>query len=127
MKSAPKVILAVVVALAAIAILYRGLTPSPKPAAVDGARILAAARGYTQMLHAKRMTVPPTVSLGELVFHGLLRPEDVKAFEGVEVTVSLTADRADPRSVLLRAHLPDGQDMVALTDGSVRYEDREKK
>ena len=91
-----------------------------QPGTVDAAKIFSAAQAYTRDLQRQGISVPPTVQLKELIDRKLLKPEDVSGFAGAEVTVSLTADPNDPRAVLIRARFPDGQEIVMLTDGTVR-------
>jgi hypothetical protein len=90
-----------------------------RPGHVDAVKLLSAAQIYARDLKAKGVTVPPSVSLEELIARDLLRREDVSGFDGIEVTVSLTVDPSRPQDVLMRARLRDGHEVVALADGSV--------
>jgi hypothetical protein len=98
---------------------YFLLRPAP-PGRVDAGKIIAAAQAYSRELKASATPVPASVSMEQLITKGLLKREDVSGFDGVEVTVYLSRDTNAPRSVLMRAHLPDGQDVTVLTDGSVQ-------
>lgn len=87
---------------------------------VNAARILAASRTYADGLRAQAAPVPATVSLQDLVDRGLLAEADVAGFAGLDLNVSLAVDETRPQEVLIRARLPDGQEVVALADGSVQ-------
>ncbi|MDB6111670.1 MAG: hypothetical protein JWR69_3420 [Pedosphaera sp.] len=111
--------LLILVGLALVAgVGYFFFMPSP-PGRVDAEKIIAAAQAYTRELRASSTPLPPSVSMDQLITKGLLKREDVSGFDGVEVIVYLSGSTNAPRSVLMRAHLPDGQDVVVLTDGSV--------
>ncbi|HOY60537.1 MAG TPA: hypothetical protein PK640_20655 [Verrucomicrobiota bacterium] len=86
---------------------------------VDAAKLLAAAKTYTDGLRAQNVPVPASVSLHELIARNLVTEADVSGFAGMEVTVSLTVDESRPQEVLIRARLADGREVVALADGSV--------
>jgi hypothetical protein len=91
-----------------------------KPLVVDGTRLITAARAYRQSLEAQGQPVPPMVRLEDLVRRGYLRPEDIQAFGGLRVTISLAADDTQPQEVLVCAQFPNGDEVVTLADGSVQ-------
>ena len=65
--------------------------------------------------------MPPEVSLQELIRGGYLTSNDVVAYEGIDVTFSTDQpDENYPQMILARAHLPDGQYVCLLADGSVQ-------
>jgi hypothetical protein len=66
------------------------------------------------------VSLPASVSLRELVSGGYITTNDVRAFDGMEVTVSLTASDTDPHSILIRVRMPDGSQIAAMADGSVQ-------
>jgi len=86
---------------------------------VDAAKLLAAAKTYTDGLRAQNVPVPASVSLHELIARNLVTEADVSGFAGMDVTVSLPVDESRPQEVLIRARLADGREVVALADGSV--------
>lgn len=94
------------------------IRPDPRP--VNLARVLAASERYRAELEAAGQPVPDTVSLGALLERGWLRAEDIPGFAGLEVEVALRPDPARPQDVLMRARFPDGDELVALADGSVQ-------
>lgn len=86
---------------------------------VDAPKILAAARAYAQSLTADGTPIPASVNLRDLVARGRLLPGDISGFAGMEVTATLAIAPNRPQEVLMRARLPNGDEMVALADGSV--------
>jgi hypothetical protein len=58
--------------------------------------------------------------LDDLVSHGYISSNSVRAFEGMETKVWLTANPAIMSSVVMSARLPDGSVSAALADGSVQ-------
>jgi hypothetical protein len=95
-------------------------TSSRHPGHVDAEKLIAAAKTYADGLKAQGSPVPESVSLKDLITRGLLTEADVSGFAGMEVTVSLNVNETRPQAVLARARLPDGQEIVALGDGSVQ-------
>ena len=87
---------------------------------VDVSKIFAAAQGYAQGLKAQGKPVPTTVPMKELIRGGLLTEEDVAGFNGMEVIVTLPQAAHRPQDVLIRARLPNGDEVVALADGSIQ-------
>jgi len=87
---------------------------------VNAPRIIAAAKAYADSLKTQGLPVPATVSLPDLISRKLLTEADVSGLAGLEVTVSLSVEEANPQLVLARARLPDGREIVALADGSVQ-------
>lgn len=100
------------------AVLDAVLKPDTRP--VNLAKVLAASERYRAELEAAGRPVPETVSLGALLERGWLRTEDLPGFAGLEVEVALRPDPARPQDVLMRARFPDGDELVALADGSVQ-------
>ncbi|MBE7501183.1 MAG: hypothetical protein HS113_12920 [Verrucomicrobiales bacterium] len=92
--------------------------PDTRP--INLAKVLAASERYRGELEAAGQPVPQTVSLGALLERGWLRTEDLPGFAGLEVEVALQPDPARPQDVLMRARFPDGDELVALADGSVQ-------
>jgi hypothetical protein len=82
--------------------------------------VYVAAQAYQQALVAQGRPVPATVSLPDLTREGFFDPKRAAAFDGYEVTVSLTADEHRPQGVLMRVRLPKGDELVVLCDGSVQ-------
>ena len=53
---------------------------------------------------------------------GLLTSNAVAGFAGMKVTVTLGLDPQNLRQVLMRARQPNGEEIVALNDGSVQVQ-----
>jgi hypothetical protein len=114
---------AITVTLTLAAVLWLGLglnylmrvpeTPDPRP-------VYQAAQAYKQALVANGQPVPPTVSLADLTREGFYSPQQAAAFDGYEVSVSLTADDRRPQDVLMQVRFPKGGELVVLCDGSVQ-------
>jgi hypothetical protein len=87
-------------------------------------RIVAASKAYARLLQARGEPVPASAPLSDLVKAGLLQPQDVSAFEGLDATIALQTNDAVflPQTVLMRVHMGDGSDIVLLGDGSVQTE-----
>jgi flagellar basal body-associated protein FliL len=110
---------AVVITVAA-ALFYTFVISKPPSARFNGAAVVAAAQAYTRDLRARKQPVPSTVTLDELVTAHFLKPDEVAAFHGLNVTIMLTSDAGNPQAVIMRVHFPDGGDVVLLADGSVQ-------
>src|SRR5665213_906477 len=124
-KKALLAILALVAALAVVGFIYIKATVASM-GRVDAVKIIAAAAAYSHGLTTSGKPVPMTVSLKELINQGLLKHEDVAAFDGMETTVTLKADAAHSQAILMRTHLADGADYVLLMDGSAQQVAPEK-
>lgn len=101
------------IVVAAAGYLFLG---SSSPSPVNGFMIIAAAHNYTHALVQRHVLVPQSVPLQTLVDQGLLKPDDIGAFQGLEATIFLTAPTNGP-PVLMRVRMPDGTDYVLLADG----------
>jgi Na+-translocating ferredoxin:NAD+ oxidoreductase RnfG subunit len=112
------VVLGGIVAVAVAVVLI--VMPRMPQGQVDARRLFEAIHAYAQQARANGEIVPATVSLQEMLARGVLQPEDVSAFDGMEVTVSLKVNDPNPGAVLLEARAPDGYRIVLLADGSVQ-------
>ena len=90
-----------------------------QPVFKDAPKLISAAHAFSRDQVARGNPVPVSVSLRELVSGGYIATNDVRAFDGMEVTISLV-NEADPQAVLIRVRLPDGTQVVAMADGSVQ-------
>jgi hypothetical protein len=105
---------------AVIGVVYWLAVLNTRGEKVNGIRIVAAAQAYSRQLRDARQPIPKSVALQELVTRGLLKPGDIAAFQGLDATLSLTADNPGPQTVLMRIRMPDGTALVLLADGSVQ-------
>src|SRR5258708_5678317 len=87
-----------------------------RPQPIDPVQIREAIRAFCRERKSLGYLVPPTVTLGELLKQGYLRPEAVRGLGSGEVTFSLKADEQNPDSILIDARLPDGSRVGALID-----------
>jgi hypothetical protein len=94
---------------------------TPQAWAAGAAKVLPAARDYAKQLKSEGAPVPNQVSVNQLVAKGLVSKDDVKIFNGMDVSVSTSQDRR-PDEVLIRARQTDGNEVVLLGDGSVHTE-----
>jgi len=78
------------------------------------------AGAFSRDLIACGQPLPPTVSLRELVSGAYIAAGDLRAFDGMDVPISLTAGEARPREILIRVRMPDGRVAALLADGSVQ-------
>ena len=83
-------------------------------------KLISALQAFSRDQAAAGRRLPPEVSMEDLLRGGYLTTNDVRAFEGMEVTFSTEADESHPQMILARARMPDGQFICALADGSVR-------
>jgi len=91
-----------------------------QPVFKDAPKLIAAMQAFSRDLTARGQPLPSTVSLRELVSGGYVAASDVRAFDGMDVTISLTADESHPQEILMRIRLPDGSVTALMADGSVQ-------
>ena len=82
--------------------------------------LLSAIQAFSRDLTKQGQPVPPSVSMSELVTRGYISSNSVRAFQGMEARIWLTANPTVLDSVLMSARLPDGSVSAALADGSVQ-------
>ena len=115
---------AVVVVCALGLMLAAGLlyvpSHSPHPDVRAYAKVVAAAQRFRADLRSQRQAVPDAVTLQDLVHHGFLAPAEVKGFNGMQVTISLRTETDRPEEALMRVRFPNGDECIAMGDGSVR-------
>ena len=92
----------------------------------NASKLISALQAFSHDQAAAGRRLPPEISLPELLRGGYLTTNDVRAFEGMEVTFSTQADESHPQMILARARMPDGQFICALADGSVQGVSRER-
>jgi hypothetical protein len=119
MKTKRFLIFAAVIILTAIVGCFVFLIQEPQKGHLNAEKINAAIHAYSSKVKSENQSLPSTISLQELIAKGFLKHEDVSAFDGWNVTVSLTADDAYPQSILMTATSSKGDKMIVMTDGSV--------
>src|SRR5262245_39071986 len=85
-----------------------------------GLKLISAVQAFSRDATSGGLPLPATVSLTELIGGGYIAASDARAFDGIELTISLTADESLPQEIFIRARLPDGSLMAVLADGSVQ-------
>ena len=83
-------------------------------------RLIGALDAFLRDQRTAGRPLPPEVSLQDLLRGRYLAPQDVRGFEGMEVTFSTQMDAAHPQAIVVRARMPDGQFVCLLADGSVQ-------
>jgi len=86
----------------------------------DSPKLISAVQAFCQNLTARGQPLPASVSLRELISSGYLAASDIRAFDGMDVTISLAANENTPLGALIWARLPDGSINALLADGSVQ-------
>src|SRR5207247_1349837 len=91
-----------------------------QPVLRDESKIVAAVQAFSRDKTKGGQALPASVSLQELVNGGYIAASDVRAFEGIDVTISLALDATRPQQVFIRARLSDGAVIAGLADGSAQ-------
>jgi uncharacterized protein YpmB len=91
-----------------------------QPVFKDAPKLAAAVQAFSRDRAARGQPLPVSVSLQELVSGGYIATNDVRAFDGMDVTISLNASDAYPQSILIHVRMPDGTQIAAMADGSVQ-------
>ncbi len=109
--------IASIVAFAILAsVVLVGHWQHKQPVFRSAGKVLAATQSFTHDLKATGKHIPAEVSLSELVRLGYVSASDVRAFNGMEVSISLRPDE----QILVSARTPDGTVSALLADGSVQ-------
>jgi hypothetical protein len=114
------VIVSFVAVAAVVCVALTNYWQRKQPVFKDASKLITAMRAFSEDLKTRGQPLPPSVSLRELVSGGYILARDVRAFDGMDVTISLTADETHPQDVLIRVRLSDGSVIALLTDGSVQ-------
>ena len=117
-------LLAVVVSAVVVATVLCGVVMSywqwKQPVFKEAPKLVAAVKAFAKDLATRGQPAPATVSLRELVGSGYIAARDVRAFDGMDVTLSLAVDEIHPQEILMRVRLPDGSVIASMADGSVQ-------
>ena len=93
-----------------------------QPVFNNAPKLVSAVAAFSQEMARRGQAVPTTVSLTKLISGRYISADDVRAFQGMDVQIWLSA--ADtlpvPDSVVISAQLPDGSINAALADGSIQ-------
>ena len=108
----------VVFAVAGLVYYYTVNASAPQMNQAAAMTIIHAAQTFTHDLRRDGKPVPTSIPLTNLVALHYLKPEDVDAFKGLDVTLALKATNG-PSGVMMRVHFPDGgPDYVLLENGT---------
>jgi hypothetical protein len=91
-----------------------------QPVFQDASKLVTTLRAFSRDRFVHGMKIPSSVSLSDLVAGGYLTTNEVRAFEGIEVTISTSSNDTNSQNVLIHARLPDGTVVALLGDGSVQ-------
>jgi len=95
------------VALIFVATLaIRGHFQTHKSSLVDSPKLIAAVQAFSRDQIARGRPTPESVTLSELVMGGYIATRDIRAFDGLDVTISLTADGTRPQQIMIRVRRP---------------------
>ena len=114
---ASRVIPAVI--LAAIAVLAVTSCSPRQEQFQDLPGLLSAMKAYSQDFANRGLPLPQSVSLDDLVSHGYISSNSVRAFEGMKARVWFGVSETEPEKVLMCARQPDGTVIATLANGSV--------
>jgi hypothetical protein len=115
------------IALAAVLILALSAYWERKQTPFQNApKLLIALQAFSHDQAAAGRRLPPEISLQELLRGGYLTTNDVRAFQGMEVSLSTQADESQPQLILARACTADGQMICLMGDGSVQQLSRSR-
>jgi len=82
-------------------------------------RLALAVESYSRDYVSRGQRLPSSVTFQDLINGGYISVKEVRAFDGMEVTMYPTVS-TNPRTVLVRVRMPDGTQYVTMADGSVR-------
>ena len=106
--------------LAALSYVLESHWQQKQPVFQDAPKLVAALQAFSRDRFIHGLKMPPSVSLNDLVVGGYLSTNEIRAFEGIEVTISTEAKGTNSGNILIHARLPDGSVVALLGDGSVQ-------
>ena len=77
-------------------------------------------KAYSRDFTNRGLPLPQSVSWGDLVSHGYISSNRVRAFEDMETRVWFGVSETEPQKVLMSVRQPDGSVSATLADGSVQ-------
>src|SRR6267142_808689 len=110
----------------AISLAFDTYWQRKQPVFKNAPQLISALQAFAHDRVARNQPLPPSVSLPDLVAGGYLTTNDVRAFQGMEISFSTSADDTYPQSILAVARTPDGNEIVLLADGSVQQHAKRK-
>jgi Flp pilus assembly protein CpaB len=86
----------------------------------DPPKLVAAAQAFSRDQVSRGQPLPSAVMLRDLVTGRYISAEDVRVFDGMDVTIYPTVGDTNPQAILIRAQMPDGFQIATMADGSVQ-------
>jgi hypothetical protein len=90
----------------------------------DVTGLTLAAQSYSRDHVSRGQPLPSSISLQDLVNSGYISAADIRAFDGMIVTIYPIDVDTYPQSVLIRMQLSDGRQITAMADGSIQQKAR---
>src|SRR2546423_677137 len=109
--------IALVVILVLAASAYRERKQKPFR---NAPKLISALDAFSRDQTARGQQLPPEILLQDLLRGGYLTTNDVRGFEGMDVTFNPQANDSHPQMILARARTSDGLLICLLADGSVQ-------
>jgi hypothetical protein len=106
--------------LALLSFVLESYWERKQPVFQDAPKLVRALQAYSRDRFVHGQGLPSAVSLSDLVVGRYLTTNEVRAFDGIEVTISTTANSTNAQGILIHARLPDGTSVELLGDGSVQ-------
>jgi len=114
-----------IVVLAVLSFALESYWERKQPVFQDAPKLMKALQAYSRDRFIHGMKIPSSISLNDLVASGYLTTNDVRAFEGIEVTITTASNETNAQNVLVHARLPDGSVVTLLQDGSVQQQSQQ--
>src|SRR6266568_1396035 len=115
-----------IVIVVIVGLVGSALWEHKQPPFQNAPRLISALHAFSRDLMIAGRRLPPEISLHDLLRAGYLSANDLRAFQGREVTFSTQAEDSRPQIFLARARMPDGQMICLLADGSVQQFSRSR-
>jgi hypothetical protein len=91
-----------------------------QPVFNNAPQLMGALRAFSRDQAARGERLPAEISLQDLLRGGYVTINDVRAFQGMQVSFSTQADDNHPPIILARARTPGGEMICLMADGSVQ-------
>jgi hypothetical protein len=111
-------LLLAIAAFVSAALVYHWQHLGPKPK--DFAKLPGAILSYSRDRVSRGQSLPASITLRDLTDGGYISPEYAHKLGGINLTIFPSAGETNPQSILMRARMSDGSEIVALADGSTQ-------
>jgi hypothetical protein len=106
--------------LVVLALAWPAYWERQQPVFENAPKLIAALQAFSREQLAHGRPLPPEIPLRELIVGGFLTSDDVRVFEGIELTFFTGWDETQPQSILASARMRDGHVTCVMADGSVQ-------